>query len=134
MGILNIIYDNNLSFVHGKHPNQKTGLITAKKDNNNNADTYFERIKSVKTQQTKEFKGLVRRAGSYSLANYIFHMSSITQHWLTPVPVGLKGPFNWLSLMGWQIPEHLNDILSVSWETGHWWESRRLAGMKKKNG
>lgn len=29
-------------------------------------------------------------------------MSSITQHWLTQVPVGVS-PFNWLTLMGWQI-------------------------------
>lgn len=36
-----------------------------------------------------------------SVVSYMFHMSSITQHWLTPVTIGAN-PFNHSTLMGWQ--------------------------------
>ena len=70
-----------------------------------------------------------QRLGAESLwdpvASYIFHMSSITQHRLAPVPMGVN-PFNHSTLMGWQskTSEHLDYIPSVWWETGRRWEAK----------
>lgn len=64
-------------------------------------------------------------------ASTIFHMSSITQHWLTWVPAGAS-PFSRSALLGWWTSEHLHYIVSVWWETRHWWESQRKRETRKR--
>lgn len=65
------------------------------------------------------------------MASTIFHMSSITQHWLIGVPAGAS-PFSHSPLIGWGTSEHLHYIASVWWETRHWWESQRERETRKR--
>lgn len=58
---------------------------------------------------------------------YVKHYSTLTR----TSSCGAK-PFQLVITNGLTDSEHLDDILSVSRETEHWWESRRQAGMKKK--
>lgn len=73
--------------------------------------------KEMSTLSDKDKRNQRLRSGTVD--NAIFHMSSVTQHWLTQVPVGAS-PFNHSTLMGWQTTQHLyiSSLYDEKQETG----------------